>query len=43
MLKEKNIDISFIKLGQSNIEKIYLGQNVIWVKMNYEIMNYKVN
>lgn len=32
MLKEKNIDISFIKLGQANIEKIYLGQNVIWDK-----------
>ena len=40
MLKEKNIDISFMKLGQSNIEKIYLGQDVIWNKSklrNYEL------
>ena len=40
MIKEKNIDISFIKLGQSNIEKIYLGQDVIWDKN--ELRNYEL-
>lgn len=40
MLKKRNIDLSSIKLGQSNIEKVYLGQNVIWDKS--ELQNYEL-